>query len=60
MRTLCKLLGLISMLLIFVLPFAYAFESVTLELMKRVILLATLTWFITAPFWIGNKQQPNA
>lgn len=61
MRTLCKLLGLVSLLLILVFPFAYAFGSIELDLVKRVIFVATLVWFATAPFWVGkNKPDHNS
>jgi hypothetical protein len=56
MRTLCKLLGLISLLLILVFPLLYAMGPVSLDSLKMVIFVATLVWFGTAPFWIGDKQ----
>ncbi|MGZ0654902.1 hypothetical protein ACWPKS_04775 [Coraliomargarita sp. W4R72] len=56
MRTLCKLLGLLSLVLIFVFPFVYAFGIVTLALLKQVIFVSTLIWFGTALFWIGKKK----
>jgi len=57
MKTLCKLFGLISLLLIFVFPFIFAMGHASLDLLKGVVFVASLVWFGTAPFWIGKKKS---
>jgi len=59
MRTLCKCIGLSSIMVTFVLPFAYFIGLISLEMMKQGLLIATVLWFATSVFWIGKKAPVN-
>jgi hypothetical protein len=56
MSALCKWLGLGALLLILIVPFIYAAGLLSLPSLKLIILVATLVWFGSAPFWIGKKS----
>jgi hypothetical protein len=56
MSALCKWIGLGSLLLILIVPFIYAAGLLTLAWLKLIILVATLVWFGSAPFWIGKRS----
>jgi hypothetical protein len=48
---LCLLLSIVPSLLVY-------FQTITPEANKALMLIGTIGWFITAPFWM-NKQQSS-
>lgn len=38
-------------------PFLYFYGSVTHEAVKTIMLLATIVWFATTPFWMDRSTQ---
>jgi hypothetical protein len=59
MSAVCKWIGVGSLFLILFVPFIYAAGLVTLASLKLIILLATLAWFGSAPFWIGKRSAKS-
>jgi hypothetical protein len=55
MRNICKWLGLLSIAVTFIVPFAFFVEQISLDTMKQGMLISTLVWFGTSVFWIGRK-----
>lgn len=54
-----KLLSLVSYLALAALAFsciAYLIGSIDRDLMKQVMLTATIAWFGTVPWWMGKKS----
>lgn len=56
MRSLSKSLGLLSLAGTIVPSALFMFKLMPLEMMKIVMLAATLVWFVTAPLWIGRNE----
>ena len=59
MKKISKLLGYVSLWILFLMPFAYFFDLVVFTAMKGVRLASTLVWYLTAFFRIGDPQVPN-
>ena len=59
MKTLSKSLGLLSLLLLFLIPLAYLFDYVSFSLMTTLMLAGSLLWYATAFFWIGRIEPPK-
>jgi hypothetical protein len=38
-------------------PIAYLAGSVTLAVMKLWMLVFTIIWFVTVPFWMGRRPE---
>ena len=47
--------SLIALAVIFLLPILYFLDLIDRLLMHRGMLVATLVWFVTVPFWMGRK-----
>jgi hypothetical protein len=56
MKTLAKIIGLLSLAATIVPPALFAFKMMPLDQMKLVMLIATFTWFITAPIWMKTDE----
>jgi hypothetical protein len=59
MKNVCKWVGLISLVVILLMPFVYLFDRASFSVMKNVLFTATLVWFGTAFFWIGKPDAGN-
>ena len=59
MKTLLKIISLITLALILFAPFAYFFDQISFSLMTNVLLIATIVWFATSFFWIGRKDADS-
>jgi len=59
MKNVCKWVGLISLVVILLMPFAYLFDLASFSVMKNTLLIATLVWFGTAFVWIGKADALN-
>ncbi|MBC2605006.1 hypothetical protein [Pelagicoccus albus] len=35
---------------------AYLFGSLEKDLLKQILMTSTIAWFLTAPFWINQKN----
>lgn len=52
MKPLAKAVGLLALATMFVVPLLRAFQILEEPPMKVALLLATVAWFATAPFWL--------
>lgn len=59
MKQLSKLIGLLSLLVILLAPFAYFFDFMSFGAMVTVMLMTTIGWYGTAFFWIGQQESPT-
>lgn len=59
MKQLSKSIGLLSLLVILLAPFAYFFDFMSFGAMVTVMLIATIAWYGTAFFWIGQQEPPT-
>lgn len=57
MRPLAKTLGLLALAGTIVPAALFMFKLMPLEIVKAVMLAATVVWFVTAPLWIGRNQE---
>lgn len=60
MRALLQTISYLALAALLFSPIGYLTGSIDHELMKQVMLTATLAWFISAPMWIGRKAEPEA
>ena len=56
MKKVSKYLGLLSLIMIALIPFAYFFDQISFSLMNSVLFGATLVWYATAFLWIGKPE----
>ena len=49
-------LSFISLVMLIVPPLGVYLGSMDLTTCKTWMFVATIGWFVTAPFWIGNKE----
>ncbi len=57
MQSLAKLLSYAALLGIVVPPALYLAGQLPLDATKLWLLVATLAWFVTVPFWMGRKPE---
>jgi len=57
MRKLLILISLLSLLLTLTPSFLVFFGVITLELNKTLMLIGTIGWFATAPYWMNKKSS---
>jgi hypothetical protein len=57
MKIILRLLSLIGLLLTVVPSLMVFAGKIDMASHKNLMLMGTLTWFATAPFWIGRKSQ---
>jgi len=55
MKTILKILSFIGLILTVVPSFMVFSGSITLDMHKWLMLIGTLVWFFTAPFWMNKK-----
>lgn len=55
MKTILKILSFIGLILTVVPSFMVFNDSITLDMHKWLMLLGTILWFATAPFWMNKK-----
>jgi hypothetical protein len=57
MRPILKILGFTALLLTLVPPILFANAKMTEEWMKALLLVATVLWFATAPFFLKGGGE---
>lgn len=60
MRSILKLVSFIGLLLTVVPSFLVFSELIELSFHKTLMLIGTLLWFFTAPFWMNKQEQPQS
>lgn len=56
MRTLAQILSWIALIGVFAPSLVYLGGGMTLEAMKTWMLVFTVVWFVTVPFWMGRDE----
>lgn len=51
-RSVAKILGLGALVGTILPPAMFMFEALPLDAMKGIMLVATVVWFVAAPFWM--------
>ena len=57
MKTILKIISFIGLILTLVPSFIVFSGAMTLDMHKWLMLLGTLVWFVTAPFWMNKKAS---
>ena len=57
MKTILKLLSALALLILPVVPLLQLTGIGSAELTKSGLLVGTVLWFTTAPFWMNNKTS---
>jgi len=57
MKTLLKILSFLALLIVIVPPAAYLAGKVEKPMMGILMLVGTIVWFLTVPFWMGGKKD---
>lgn len=57
MTQVAKILGLLSLAGTILPPLLYLFRAMGEAPMKAVMLLSTVVWFVTAPFWMKGGDH---
>lgn len=57
MRILLQFVSLIALLATVVPSMIYCAGGMALEMVKWIMLLATIVWFAVTPFWMNRKQE---
>ncbi len=57
MKTLLKLVSLVGLLATIVPSFLVFADIITLDANKLLMMLGTLLWFISVPFWMNKKVE---
>lgn len=57
MKTLTKLISVIGLGLTIVPAFLVFFQKITLQRHYNLMLIGTILWFISAPFWMNKKSH---
>ena len=55
MKMILKIISAIGLILTLVPSFMVFSGSITLDMHKWLMLLGTIMWFVTAPFWMNKK-----
>jgi hypothetical protein len=59
MQLILKVLSFIALATLLAAPVLYFAGSISKAPMQTTMLIATLLWFATAPFWMGRKPQKS-
>ncbi len=57
MRIILILISLIALLATVLPSMIYCAGGMSLEMVKWIMLLATIVWFAVTPFWMNRKQE---
>jgi len=57
MKTLTKLISVTGLGLTIVPAFLVFFQKITLQSHYHLMLIGTILWFISAPFWMNKKSH---
>ncbi len=57
MRTLTKLISVVGLGLTIVPAFLVFFQKITLQNHYHLMLIGTIVWFASAPFWMNKKSH---
>jgi hypothetical protein len=60
MQLILKLLSYLALAALFAAPVLYFTGSLAKPPMQATMLIATLLWFATAPFWMGRKETDSS
>lgn len=56
MRKIAALASLLGLVLVIGPALGYVFGSMNKESMRAYMLVGTLIWFVSVPFWMGRKE----
>lgn len=59
MKTIIKLISVIGLALTLVPAFLVYQGSIDLDMNKTLMLIGTLCWFFTAPYWMNKTTKPE-
>ncbi len=57
MKILLSIISVVGLLLTIIPAFLVFFGSISLEQNKNLMLVGTILWFLTAPFWLNKKTE---
>ncbi len=57
MMKMLKTISMLSLLLLILAPVAYLQGRLQLDTTKTWLIVATLAWFVSAPFWMNRRRQ---
>jgi hypothetical protein len=57
MQLILKILSYLALALLFLAPVLYFTGTIAKPPMQTAMLIATVLWFATAPFWMGRKAK---
>ena len=57
MKKVLKLASWLALAGILVPPILYFSDVISQPRLETVMLVATITWFVTSPFWMNDKSQ---
>ncbi len=60
MKTLVKLISVVGLGLTIVPAFLVFFHKITLQNHYHLMLIGTIVWFVSAPFWMNKKRDHEA
>jgi hypothetical protein len=56
MKRLAQTLSVLALLATLISPFLFVQGQLDLPATQRWLIISTLCWFLTAPWWLGRKQ----
>lgn len=56
-KTILQIISYIALVFTIAAPIAFLAGSIDLDRTKTIMLIATLIWFVLAPFWMERKHQ---
>ena len=56
MRITLQIISYLALLALFLAAVSYLSGSIEKPMLKHVMLVATLAWFASCPFWIGREK----
>lgn len=57
MKAISKIIAPLSLAATLIPPLLFVFKLMSLDSMKVVLLVATVAWFATAPFWLKGAEE---
>jgi hypothetical protein len=60
MKFLLKTVSFVALTTLIIPPFIYFTGDLSKDAMKTLMLMGTLAWFITAPFWMGLQKEQKS
>jgi len=60
MKPLIPVVSIIGLALVIVPPIVYLAGAIDKSSMTSLMLVGTIVWFVTAPFWLGRKADDGS